>query len=363
MKFTAPRTHLAAAAKWVTKAIPRTPPTPILAGMLITVTANTVTLSAFDYELSLAATTEGQPGEPGKVVVGGFAFASFLSAARGTDVTLTSAEGKLTVTAGASSATFRTMPLNEYPELPTVGAKKTLLGSLSGDVLADIVGRLLPFTSRDLTDTVLFQTTALLEGDGDQVSVTVGTRYALAKESFAANVKPFTMSAPALRLNDALADFQGVINVHDDDGALTLVTPSRTASLRLMDAKWPNVEPMLKAGTNAAEITVDRESFLASLKLCATASDRVKVEASLTDLVVSSYIPEKGESSSDIVDVLPVTSDTVGSFAVAQKYVQAIAAGATGETVTISYNPTTAKAATATDGKTRFVFMPIKMKE
>ena len=57
MKFRVEREVLADAVTWVARGLPARPPVPVLAGVLIEASADgTLTLSAFDYEVSAKIT-------------------------------------------------------------------------------------------------------------------------------------------------------------------------------------------------------------------------------------------------------------------------------------------------------------------
>lgn len=358
MKFSGNRASIANAAKWVSKAIPRNPSTPILAGMLLEATADGLTLSAFDFDLSMSATIEGITTETGKVVVPGYALASFLSAARGAQADLVASKD-LVVQSAASSSVFRTLEVKDYPELPKTGTGEKL-GDLSGDVLGDVVRRLSALSSREQT-AVKWEEAVSLKSNTTSLTVTSGVRYAIGQQTIPLALGEFDLVLPASRLQEALADFEGGIGLYQDGGALSIVSPSRTASLRMFEDRFPGTVDKMLSPPHTATIKVNREDFAASLKLANTASDRVKVSVSDGEMVVASHKPEKGgEAKSEITDVIECECDASGSFIAAQKYLGAVVGAMTEETMEIRFTPDTIKAAGVTDGRSRFVFMPTK---
>ena len=70
MKFRVERDVLAEAVTWVARGLPTRPPVPVLAGVLLVADAEgTMTLSAFDYEVSASITIPADVDEPGTVLV------------------------------------------------------------------------------------------------------------------------------------------------------------------------------------------------------------------------------------------------------------------------------------------------------
>ena len=74
VKFRVERDVLAEAVSWVARGLPARPPVPVLSGILLVADAEgTVTLSAFDYEVSAKITIAADVAEPGTVLVLGLA--------------------------------------------------------------------------------------------------------------------------------------------------------------------------------------------------------------------------------------------------------------------------------------------------
>src|SRR5450756_2707281 len=70
MKFRVERDVLAEAVTWVARGLPNRPPVAVLAGVLIEANdEGTLTMSAFDYEVSAKITVAAEVGESGTVLV------------------------------------------------------------------------------------------------------------------------------------------------------------------------------------------------------------------------------------------------------------------------------------------------------
>lgn len=357
MKFTGNRAALASAAKWVARAIPRNPSVPILAGMVLEATEDGLRLSAFDYDLALSATVEGVTADQGRAVVPGLVLAAFLGAARGKDAEL-DVDENLTIRSGSASSVLRTLSVDDYPDLPAVGSGEAL-GDISSEVLGDVVQRLSGLASRE--DTIPWEQSAWLLSDGEFLTVTIGSRYAVGQQMFPLALEPFEIVLPALRLNDALGDLEGGAGLFQDSGSLGIVTPTRAVSLRLFDAAFPaKMNDVIHRSPYTNTVKVDREALTAAMKLTAGASDRARLSVD-GDLTVASFNPTKGEARSEITDVIACDADEAGSFIVAHKYLQPILAAMTGPEVQIRFGTgDKARAATATDGRCHFAFQPTR---
>ncbi|MFB9676649.1 hypothetical protein ACFFRH_14245 [Streptosporangium vulgare] len=98
-------------------------------------------LSGFDYEVSAEATLELQTGEAGVVLVSGRLLAGITRALPAQPVDLVVEGAKAVVTCGSARFTLLTMPVEDYPSLPTMPPAAGKVGSdvfvISGRTLAD----------------------------------------------------------------------------------------------------------------------------------------------------------------------------------------------------------------------------------
>ena len=77
MKLRVDRDVLAEAVTWTARGLPSRPPVPVLAGVLVSADeGGTVTLSAFDYEVSARITVAADVEEAGTVLVLGLIIAA-----------------------------------------------------------------------------------------------------------------------------------------------------------------------------------------------------------------------------------------------------------------------------------------------
>ncbi len=71
MKFRVAREVLADTVAWTARSLPPRPSVPVLAGILLEVDGNQLSVSGFDYEVSARAEADVQATENGRVLVPG----------------------------------------------------------------------------------------------------------------------------------------------------------------------------------------------------------------------------------------------------------------------------------------------------
>ena len=139
MKFRVERDVLAEAVTWAARGLPNRPPVPVLAGVLIEASEEgTLTLSAFDYEVSARITVPAEVAEPGTVLVLGRLLADISRNLPARPIDVATDGNKVQVTCGSSRFSLLMMPSDDYPTLPTSPAPT---GTIAGDVFTQAVAR------------------------------------------------------------------------------------------------------------------------------------------------------------------------------------------------------------------------------
>ncbi len=202
MKFRVERDVLADAVTWTARSLPTRPPVPVLAGVRIEAdAAGTLHLSSFDYEVSARSEIAAEVSEPGTVLVSGRLLAEISRAlpAKPVDVVLDGT--KVTVTCGASRFTLLTMPVEDYPALPSM---PPLSGTIDGDALTQAVAQVTVAASRD--DTLPLLTGVRVEIEGEKITMLATDRYRLALRELTWNPASPDISATALVRARTLSD-------------------------------------------------------------------------------------------------------------------------------------------------------------
>ncbi len=186
MKLTLERDGLAEAVAWAARTLPARPTNPVLAGVLLSASEESLTLSSSDHAVSSqVAIPAEEVGEPGRSVVSGRLLADIAKALPPRPVTLNLEGTRLVVTCGRSVFTLPTLPVAEYPVLPDL---PPTLGSCSGSTLAEAVAQVVIATSRE--DSVPMLTGIRLEFDADAITLSATDRYRMAMRRLGVAVRP-----------------------------------------------------------------------------------------------------------------------------------------------------------------------------
>ena len=247
MRFRVDRDVLAEAVTWTARSLPTRPPVPVLAGVRIAADpTGVVQLSSFDYEVSARSEIPADVSEPGLVLVSGRLLAEIARALPAKPVDVVVDGTKVVVTCGASRFTLLTMPVEEYPALPTM---PDVVGTVAGDEFTSAVSQVTVAASRD--DTLPLLTGVRVEFSEDTITLLATDRYRLALRELpwqparpgmeaVALVRARTLSDAAKtlggsdRVNLALATGQGVDLIGFEAGG------RHTTSL-LVDGDYPAV--------------------------------------------------------------------------------------------------------------------------
>lgn len=276
------RADLTAALNWAARALPARPATPAMAGVRMRAQDGTLTLSAFDYEQSAAASIP-YAGSPMDALPPGRLLADIARSAKGTHIDLdVSPEGnRVTVASGASSFVLPLLQLADYPALPSV---PPALGTASGTAFADAIRAVACAASADPALPVLTSISVTADPGAGRLTLAATDRYRLATTTVAFMPDPgidATMSflVPARTLDvhaKSFGDADSITLHHGGDASLFGVSGLQmTATTRLIDGQFPNYAPLLPASFAATAI-VDRGELAAAVKRVMIVADSGK---------------------------------------------------------------------------------------
>lgn len=137
MKIRSDRAPLADAVAWVAQAIPKNGLAVALAGMKLTAADGTLTLQAFDYDVSHTAVVDVDVASEGECLVSGKFLREMVAAIKGKEIELVLDHDTLCINAGRASYRTRVLNLGEFPHLP---ARPKEVGKASGAALAEMLG-------------------------------------------------------------------------------------------------------------------------------------------------------------------------------------------------------------------------------
>ncbi|WP_022917304.1 DNA polymerase III subunit beta [Ruania albidiflava] len=287
MKFRVERDVLADAVTWTSRSLPTRPPSPVLAGVLLTADAEgSLVLSTFDYEVSARSTVTAEVEEAGSVLVSGRLLAEIARALPNKPVEVAVEDNRVMVVCGASRFTLLTMPVEEYPSLPDL---PEVTGSIDGDGFARAIAQVTIAAGRD--ETLPLLTGVKLEIEGDTLTMLATDRYRLAMRevhwnpaspgvSRTALVRARTLSDVAKNLSSAgsveLALAEGGDIIGFEAGG------RRTTSL-LLEGDYPPVRRLFPEQTSTHTVTATSDLVEAAKRVALVAERNTPIRLSFTE--------------------------------------------------------------------------------
>ncbi|PFG34738.1 DNA polymerase III subunit beta [Sanguibacter antarcticus] len=289
MKFRVERDVLAEAVTWTARTLPTRPPAPVLAGVKIEASADGVLgLSSFDYEVSARSEIPAEVTEPGTVLVSGRLLAEISRSLPGKPVDFSVEGSKVTVVCGASRFTLLTMPVEDYPTLPTM---PDIAGTVAGDELTHAVAQVTVAASRD--DTLPLLTGVRVEIEGERITLLATDRYRLALREMTWKPASPDFSTVALvrarTLSDAAKSLggSGSVNVALSTGAgVDLVgfeAGGRHTTSLLIDGDYPHVRRLFPDETPIHAVVSTQGLINASKRVALVAERNTSIRLSFTE--------------------------------------------------------------------------------
>ena len=279
MKFRVAREVLADTVAWTARSLPPRPSVPVLAGILLEVDGNQLSVSGFDYEVSARAEADVQASESGRVLVPGRLLAEITRALPPHPVELTADGPRLAITCGNARFSLPTLPVEDYPSLPHMPSSA---GVVDSDVFAEAVSQVAVAAGRD--DTLPMLTGVRLEIEGDQITLAATDRYRLAVREFAWRPDTPGLSAAVLVPARTLADAAKTLTSGPEitvslssgssgEGILGLSGKDRQTTTRLLDAEFVKYRAIMPS-ESASSATLPVGLFTDAAKRVALVAER-----------------------------------------------------------------------------------------
>src|SRR4051794_2204449 len=304
MKIRIERDPLADAVAWAARILPQKSQLPVLAGLRLDAdSAGALRLSGFDYEVSAEAELDVMVAEAGSVLVPGRLLADITRSLPGQPVDIATEGSRVQVSCGSARFTLPTLPLDEYPTLPSM---PEVAGTIGSDAFAAAVTSAAVAAGRD--DTLPVLTGIRIEIDGEDVTLAATDRYRLAVRTL--RWKPVdpalqaTALVPARTLAEAAKSLTSGAEVTlalatggTGEGMLGLSGGSRRTTTRLLDGEFPKYRSLLP-DTAAATATIDTNALTETVRrvsLVATRTSPVRLSFSADGLVLEAGGLGEGE--------------------------------------------------------------------
>ena len=270
VKIRLDRDVLAEAVAWTARSLPTRPSVPILAGLLVKAANGQVVMSSFDYETSAQITVKADVIDDGVALVSGRLLADIARSLPNKPVDITADASRMELVCGSARFTLQTLPVDDYPALPTM---PDATGTVVSHQFARAVAQVVVAAGRDELLPVF--TGVRMEIEGDTLSLLATDRYRMALKEISWNPSSartdgaalvparvlgetaksmtsgevVTLSLASMGTGDGLIGFEG-------DGAAGV----REITTRLLDGEFPkvrhlmNVQATLTVRANTAEV-------------------------------------------------------------------------------------------------------------
>ncbi|MGN6251408.1 MAG: DNA polymerase III subunit beta [Marmoricola sp.] len=297
MKFRVERDALADAVAWTARTLPVRPSAPVLSGLLIEAGASAgddgdaagsgdgLRLSTFDYETSACATLAAEVIDEGRALVSGRLLADICRSLPAKPVEVTLDGAKVTLTCGSARFSLQTMPVEDYPTLPSMPEGR---GTVRSDVFAQAVAQAVTAAGRD--DMLPVLTGVRVELDGSTITMLATDRFRLSLRELDWSPAAPDVEAAALVPAKVLADTaksltggseitvalsapgsgggEGIIGFEGSYGGGV-----RRTTTRLLDGEFPKVRSLFPS-EHLTVAQVSREALIDSVKRVALVAER-----------------------------------------------------------------------------------------
>ena len=278
MKFVIDREPLIDAVNWVARSLSSRPIQTALLGIMINADEK-VLFTGSDLETSTKAIVAANITTKGKVLVPGRLLAEIARSLPAKPISFVLDGTRVLVTAGSAKFTLPTLPVNEYPNLPSVPASA---GEISSDVFATAVNQVAIAAGKD--DSLPTLTGVHIDIKGNNITLAATDRYRLAVKEITWNSKDKDgESATLLRartLFDAAKSLAGSSNVTialsptgSNEKLVGFLSEDKTMTSRTLDGTFPPFRHLLPT-TTTAEATIEVALFLDSVRRVALVTDK-----------------------------------------------------------------------------------------
>src|SRR4051812_14543941 len=238
-----------------------------------------LTLSAFDYEVSAQVSVAADVSEGGTVLVSGRLLADISRNLPARPVDVVTQDSKVSVTCGSSRFTLLTMPVEDYPSLPSMPQSA---GTVPGDVFTTAVQQVTTAAGRD--DTLPILTGVRVEIDGSRITLLATDRYRLAMRTLDWNPEGSDAAAVALVPARTLSDTARALGASGTvelalgrtgagDGLIGFEAGSRRTTSRLLDGEYPKVTAIFPTKTDVQAV-VETATLVEAVKRVALVAER-----------------------------------------------------------------------------------------
>ena len=322
MKFQVNRDVFSEAVSFAVKLLPQRTTLPILSGVLIQANTDGLVLSSFDYEVSSQTEIQADVEETGTVLVSGRLLAEIAGRLPNAPVRVATEESRISVTCGSASFTLLSMPVEEYPSIPEIGAES---GVVPAEEFAAAVAQVAVAASRDDVTPVI--TGVQLEVRENNLSLVATDRYRVAVRELdwdggaVADEQTITALVPARTLQEVGKTFghSGTISVaitsRDDRELIAFSAEKKTVTSLLIKGNFPPVRRLFPETVENYAVMNTAELIEATRRVSLVLEREAALRYSFTaDGLTLEAIGSEQAQASETIDAILTGDDTIVSL-------------------------------------------------
>jgi len=246
---------MADAVSWASRTLPTKSTQPLLTGMHLVADKTGLVLSGSDADVSARANITADVIEAGTVLIPGRLLADITRSLPSAVIDFIVNGNRAEITCGRSSFTIPTMPVAEYPPLPTMPA---VSGSISGNDFAAAISQVATAASRD--ETLPAFTGVKIDVEGAVITLAATDRYRLAVRELNWSPASTSLSTHALipakflsESSKSLASSESISLAFatGNEGLVGIEGSGRQTTSRMLAADFPKYRTLLPTESTA----------------------------------------------------------------------------------------------------------------
>ena len=307
MKLNIDQRELSKAIGIVQKGISSKSTLPILSGIYLKATGNTLTLTGSDLELGIETSIDCNVIEEGNLVITSRIFGDIIKKLPGLPVEIEVDEKqKLNIKCGSSEFNIQGQTSEEYPRLAQIDHDKCF--QIPKDLLKNMIRQTIFATAQDETRPIL--TGALLESVNGKISLVALDGYRLALKNaavdYSEDIKVVIPSKTLNEVNKILEDDDSDVKIVCTESHIIFMLSKTIISSRLLEGQFLNYKDIIRndhksrvrVNTQAIKDSIERASLLAR----EGKNNLVKLQVTDEKLIITS-----NSEIGDVYEEIPIT--------------------------------------------------------
>lgn len=244
---------------------------PILNNVLIRVDSKKVSLITTNLDMAIIDFLPVSNSEDGVITVPAKLLAEFVAnLPKNETINISSKDNKITISAGKYSSTINGATADDFPELPEINEKESVVYKIGTDEFKVSVGQVIMASSNDLTRPAL--TGIYFNTANNTLAIAATDGYRLAEKKLINNIESEVKAiVPSSSLQEVLRtinDEVEEIEVSFDNDLVRFRIGEVEVISKLIDASYPEYRNLIPKNNNVT-VTVGRDELLRITKLAA----------------------------------------------------------------------------------------------